>query len=386
VAAKKTGAATSWADKVPTAGAATKPRKVLTEGAAKAKESSGETMVLSSFCRRSLLLGTLGLLGLVAGQDAAGAGEEQSFPKTIIQTSPNKEISARADWEYYHITLRQKNPHYKFLHFDDEEALAFIEEHFSGTVLHRTYLEVTPIMKADLFRLAAIYILGGFYMDMDMLSKQSFDPLIDMLPGGSEPKYGAVFPKEWWMSTPSFTDMFPGRAPQDPEDHWQVGNYAFCAMPYHPFVKDVLEETIVRSIRLMQNKQEEDITDIDILATTGPYVLTEVYHRGRKEGKYADVYHIGGDTAEPVQKRTHGGNDWHKFGPFAEHMLSHSWVKRGLQDELYAPTYGAPVEPEPAPVPAPSTPPPTSDAYHQAAAGVAAIFSGLAIALIGYIV
>jgi len=349
-----------------------------------------------AFYRRSFLLGTLGLVGLVglvAGQDAASV-DEQSFPKTIIQTSPSKEI-ARADWEYYQITLRQKNPYYKFLHFDDDEALAFIEEHFSGTVLHRTYMEVTPIMKADLFRLAAIYVLGGFYMDMDMLAKQSFDPLVDMLPGGSKPKYGAAFPKEWWMSTSAYTNTFPGRKPQDPEDHWQVGNYAFCAMPHHPFVKDVLEEAIVRSIRLMQNKKEEDITDIDILATTGPYVLTEVYHRGRKEGKYADVYHFSGDTAKPIQKRTHGGNDWHKFGPFAEHMLTHSWVKksRDLQeygvDEIYGVdgTYGVDQEPpiEAAPTAAPAaapTPPLNSDA---ATTGVAAIFSGLAIALIGCI-
>ena len=49
--------------------------------------------------------------------------------------------------------------------------------------------------------------------------------------------------------------------------HWQVGQYAFAAVPKHPFVKDILEEAIVRSIGLMKSKGEDDIRDVDILAT-----------------------------------------------------------------------------------------------------------------------
>lgn len=55
-------------------------------------------------------------------------------------------------------------------------------------------------------------------------------------------------------------------------------------------------------------------------------MLTELYHDGRKRGKYGDVLHIAGDSSEPVLKRDHGGNDWHKFGPYCEHMLAHTWV------------------------------------------------------------
>lgn len=121
--------------------------------------------------------------------------------------------------------------------------------------------------------------------------------------------------------------------------HWQVGQYAFAAVPKHPFVKDILEEAIVRSIRLMRDKKPEDIRDVDILATTGPYLLTDLYHEGRKHGKYGDVLHIGGDSSDPVLKRSHGGNDWHKFGPYCEHMLSHTWVKSDRRMQEYG-TYG----------------------------------------------
>ena len=46
----------------------------------------------------------------------------------------------------------------------DDEARAFIKEHYGDTILEQAYDMVTPIMRADLFRLAAIYKLGGFYM------------------------------------------------------------------------------------------------------------------------------------------------------------------------------------------------------------------------------
>lgn len=260
----------------------------------------------------------------------------QPIPKRIIQTSPADK--QRADWDFYQATLREKNPHYEFLHFDDDQALAFIEKHFGKTILQQTYLKVTPIMKADLFRLAAIHQFGGFYFDMDILAKRSLDTLVDDVMPLYE--YGAVFPKEWHMDEGGFHRAFPTWKNEEPEDHWQVGNYAFGAQPQHPFVRDVLEEVIDRSIRLMQNKKEEDITDVDVLVTTGPYVLTEVYHRGRKEGRYGDLYHMAGDNTPPTGVRSYGNNDWHKFGPYCEHMLTHSWVKTSRDLQGYD-TYGS---------------------------------------------
>lgn len=147
--------------------------------------------------------------GLVVADGAAAA----TIPKQIIQTSKSKDLPA--DWQSYQTSLRELNPDFQFLHFDDDEALAFIEEHFSGTILHSTYSTVTPIMKADLFRLAAIYVLGGFYMDMDMMGRKSLDPLVADIDSG---KYQAAFPKEWWMSAEFYKNILPGRNPQDPEE------------------------------------------------------------------------------------------------------------------------------------------------------------------------
>jgi len=109
-------------------------------------------------------------------------------------------------------------------------------------------------------------------------------------------------------------------------------------VPEHPFIKDALEEATIRSVNLMKMKGDnvDDIRDVDILATTGPYLFTELYHDGRKAGKYADVLHLQGDSEKPVLEHTHGGPDWHKFGKYCEHMLSHTWVKADRKLETYA--------------------------------------------------
>lgn len=255
--------------------------------------------------------------------DADAASRTGRIPKIIIQTSKSSNID-RSDWIEYQTSVRTVNPEYDLQHYSDEEARFFIATHYGGTPLEHAYEISTPIMRADLFRLAAIYELGGFYMDMDMLAKSSLDPIVDAINDG---EYGAAFPKEWWWSEEFYGEIFPGHLPEDPEDHWQMGQYAMAAVPRHPFIKAVLEEAIVRSINLMSQKGDapETIRDEDVLATTGPYLFTELYHAGRKAGKYVDVHHLAGDSSPPLLDRR-GAVDWHKFGKYAEHMLSHTWV------------------------------------------------------------
>jgi len=270
---------------------------------------------------------------LSASASVAVIVDAKSIPRTIIQTSKDSTVD-RPDWIEYRESLRRANPDFDIVHYSDDEARAFIAEHYAGTILADAYDVVTPIMKADIFRLAAVYKLGGFYMDMDVLGKTSLDPLVEAIDGG---EYQAVFPKEWWMSTGYYASIYPGRMPEDDEDHWQMGQYAFGAVPEHPFVKDALEEAIVRSVNLMTSKGDdvESIRDLDILSATGPYLVTELYHSGRKEGRYADVYHIAGDTDAPALDSRHGGPDWHKFGPYGEHMLSHTWTKPEVMIERH---------------------------------------------------
>ena len=49
-------------------------------------------------------------------------------------------------------------------------------------------------------------------------------------------EYQAVFPKEWWVSSEFYGNIFPGRSPEDPEDHWQMGQYAFAVRFVYMYV------------------------------------------------------------------------------------------------------------------------------------------------------
>ena len=165
--------------------------------------------------------------------------------------------------------------------------------------------------RADLFRLAVVAREGGFYFDVDVYAKRSLEPLV---------AHAAVLPMEWWLSDDAFFERHR-RNVLDAREHWQVGNYAFGARPDHPLLVDALDEAANRTLAAAGAPG-----DADVLRTTGPYMLSEVYHAGRRAGRYADVVLLRGDAEPRVGRATKGGADWHKFGSFAEHLLAHTWV------------------------------------------------------------
>jgi mannosyltransferase OCH1-like enzyme len=142
-----------------------------------------------------------------------------TIPRIIIQTGPKDANRRDANWRLYQSSLKSLNPNFSYLYFDDEAALSFVDEHFSDTDLPRIYRDAPRfVLKADLFRYAAVKILGGFYMDMDMMAKASFEPLVR-----DSQKYGAIFPKEWWRSDGAYSNIYgKDRACPDDEEHWQV--------------------------------------------------------------------------------------------------------------------------------------------------------------------
>lgn len=247
------------------------------------------------------------------------------IPKLIIQTGPNKPVS---DFKGFPEQLKKINPSFEYTYYDDAAALDFVAKHFPDSDLLAVYQDprLKVVMKADLFRLAAISVLGGFYFDMDVYAYRNLDPLLS---------HRAVFPKEWWRNNGEYEDRH-GTLPEDDEDHWQMGNYAFAAEPGHPLVQNALKEAVKRANDLLNTKLSEDLEtleDFDVLKTTGPYMLSEVYHKGRKEGQYGDVYFMMGGNEIPLYPKSRGGPTWHKFGKYGEHAITHTWVRRKLATE-----------------------------------------------------
>jgi inositol phosphorylceramide mannosyltransferase catalytic subunit len=104
------------------------------------------------------------------------------IPKRIIQTDKSRNLpilqrSAVAG-------IRLNNPDFEYIFFDDLEVETFIGDHFPE---YREVFNSFPfaIQKYDFFRYVAVYKLGGFYLDTDMLLATGLTDLLDC---------GCVFP------------------------------------------------------------------------------------------------------------------------------------------------------------------------------------------------
>ena len=233
------------------------------------------------------------------GGEAAVAG----IPLKIFQTGPW--ATWDESWPELSASMASTNPEFERVFFDDDAAAEFVRYEYGDTAVAEAFETCgRPVMRSDLFRLAVVAKLGGFYMDMDMLARSGLAPLTRLS------EYKAVFPLEWWKDESAFRERHFRRA-LDEAEHWQVGNYAFGAAAQHPLVLDALDEAVKRSLALAG---QETVSDLDVLRSTGPYMLSEVYHAGRLAGKYADVLLLRGDDAEPTRPDARGAKDWHKFG------------------------------------------------------------------------
>src|SRR4029077_5545531 len=78
----------------------------------------------------------------------------------------------------------------------------------------------------DFFRYLAIYRLGGFYFDLDVILATDLSPLLPT---------GCVFP---------FEGLTLSRLLRSYGMDWEIGNYAFGATPGHPFLEAVIENCV----------------------------------------------------------------------------------------------------------------------------------------------
>ena len=102
--------------------------------------------------------------------------ESRSIPRRIIQSWCNRNLTPGI------VNLcashRQCNPGYEYVFYDDKECRDFIKEHFHENVLHAYDALIPGAFKADLFRYCELYVNGGWWFDIDMLSVGSIDAFV----------------------------------------------------------------------------------------------------------------------------------------------------------------------------------------------------------------
>jgi len=111
---------------------------------------------------------------------------------------------------------QKSNPQLEKRFMDDAECSQFILDHF-GKSVHELYLQLPqPIMRADFWRVAVVYVHGGYYSDLDIECNTSLNNLIH------DVNVNCVFIKEL--------------------DN--IANFFFGAEPNHPVLKNTLEKMI----------------------------------------------------------------------------------------------------------------------------------------------
>lgn len=185
-----------------------------------------------------------------------------SIPKRIVQSHRAEEIGY--DWRR---TWMRHHPEFVYEFYDDAACENFLRDSMPG--LLPTYLKLPlPVQKADLFRYAVIYHLGGIYADVDTICLAPVASYIDMdtssLVAGIEMSVA-----DGCFEMKEYVRLFC--SPQ------QVLQWCFAAPPRHAVLGRTLRriEFLVSSLTREQLERGSAASRFT-LELTGPMLFTQV--------------------------------------------------------------------------------------------------------------
>jgi inositol phosphorylceramide mannosyltransferase catalytic subunit len=224
------------------------------------------------------------------------------IPKRIIQTGKTlpKSVKTRA----MVASIRLLHPDYEYLFYDDSQVEIFINQEFPQ--YRQVYDSFRfPIQKFDFFRYLAIYKLGGFYFDLDVMLASSLSGLLD---------HGCVFTFEGPTTSEYLCEQC--------HMAWEIGNYGFGASPQHPFINAIIENC-VRAQRdhawaalAIPKRLPLSKTENHVLFTTGPGLVSRTLAENPELAKSVKVL-LPDDVNDP--------ETWHCFGDVGVHLMESSW-------------------------------------------------------------
>ncbi len=161
-----------------------------------------------------------------------------------------------------------------------------------------------PIQRYDFFRYLAVYRLGGYYFDLDVLLARGL---------GSLNSSGCVFP---------FEGLTFSRLLRSYGMDWELGNYAFGAVAGHPFLKAVIDNCVRTQQEpgwvqpMMSGVPRLSRAAHQVLYSTGPGLLSRTYAENSALASTVTVL-FPDDVCD--------GQSWHRFGDFGIHLMEGSW-------------------------------------------------------------
>ncbi|HEU0209500.1 MAG TPA: glycosyltransferase [Candidatus Udaeobacter sp.] len=229
-----------------------------------------------------------------------------SIPGRIIQTSKTRELQPLA--KAAATNLKLLHPDWEYLFFTDADIKHFIDDEFSQ--YRATFDAFTePIQRVDFFRYLAVFRLGGFYFDLDVLLSR---PLTDLL------EYDCVFPFEEL----TLNRFLRRRYNMD----WEVGNFAFGAAPGNAFLGAVIQNCIRAQTDhewldpMMRGVHSLLRTDYHVFNTTGPGLVSRTF---------AEQTTLATNVNVLFPNNVCDRSNWHQFGDYGIHMMDGSWHTGG---------------------------------------------------------
>ena len=195
--------------------------------------------------------------------------------------------------------IRDMHPSWNVTLWDEVSGIQFLKD--SLPTYMPAYMSFTHnVQRADFLRLALVYGLGGFYMDMDMYPLKALDSLLDN---------SLVLAEEMTVNEEMQKSL-------KLRYRMRIANYMFGGEVGHPFLRSLMDAMAERSTIKVASQQE-------ILDVTGPGLLTDTYWNNtdtyqditllRNEGWYVEL--------------PDGRKEFCLFGEYAVHLHAGTWRK-----------------------------------------------------------
>nr|KAK5432364.1 hypothetical protein LTR18_011121 [Exophiala xenobiotica] len=252
------------------------------------------------------------------------------FPRSIWQTS-NAEGVER--WREKSATWTNSNPEYKHTILTDDDANAFVHEHFTHrpAIIYFWESLKSIILRADLLRYLVMLAEGGVYSDMDT---GNLAPISQVIPSDiDEATVNVVVGIEYddnvhplFVRPLSFTQ------------------WTLIAKPGHPIFQRAVDR-LMSNVEFLARRQRVELPGVhlemrEVLEATGPGMYTDVimevlrdqgisvtwdmFHNLKRPSLQGDVLVMPINAFAGNQGHSHSGEP--EYGDkFVEHYFGRSW-------------------------------------------------------------
>ncbi len=213
------------------------------------------------------------------------------IPRIVHQTAANRDLSVQ-------LKLLQKNiqctlPGWTCQFYDDDQCRELVEIAFPDCLPFYDGLD-TGVQRSDLFRWAAVFVHGGFYMDCDIKLHNDLTELCT---------HSLVFAEEKTLTRHEAERL-------GHQHTMRIANYMFGASRQHPWVAGLIKN--------MSQKNVAVTSEFDVLESTGPGFVTRYLHENYPREDWHLLKHPG------VCCERCGGQSC-QFGDYASHLHFGTW-------------------------------------------------------------